>query len=320
MKNFVKTLPFALGVLALSASAEELWTPHFSGIQNGYSTGALPPHEGLYFINTTDFASVSVYGPDSKSTGTKLTAEVEIPELAWITPWKPLGADYAVAIAQPWVHIDLTPNLPGGLTAQLEPLFGTSPSISHSGLYATFLTPAFLSWHLPEHFFVAFRTDVYVPDGGWQNPLTHGIAGHLNSLGFWAVEPSVAVSWLNDGWNASVKLYYDHNFRDQHTDYTSGDAIGTEFTVAKTLGKWSFGLTGYTKTQIADDKGATYRLFEQIGLSGPNGNRYEDYAVGPTVGYNFGPVIVNASLDHSLSVKNGAGGDQIFTRLIVPLF
>ena len=320
MNKTCKALPLVLCAWAISAEAEELWTPHFSGIQNGYSTGALPPHDGLYFINTTDYASVSVYGSNGKSTGSKLDAVVDIPELAWVTPWKVLGADYAVAIAQPWDHIDLKPDLPPALTAALEPLFGSSPTISKSGWYATFLTPAVLSWHLPEHFFLAFRTDVYVPDGGWQNPLAHGVAGHLNSLGFYSLEPSLAVSWLNDGWNVSVKLWYDHNFRDLHTDYTSGDAIGTEFTAAKSIGKWSVGLTGYTKTQIANDKGATYQLFQEIGLAGPNGNRYEDYAVGPTAGYNFGPVILNASLDHSLSVKNGAGGDQFFTRLIVPLF
>ena len=322
MKKTAYALALAAGLAAIpsAVSAEEFWTPHLSGAQGGIATGHLPA-EGVYFINTSDYVSVDVYGPNSKNTGTKITGIVDIPEIAWITPWKILGADYGVAILQPWDHADLTAPV-GQYGGALPSIYGQTPSLSKSGMYATMLTPAFLSWHLPEHFFFAFRTDVWIPDGGYKNPLTggHGIAGHLNALDFYSIQPSVALSWLNDGWNFSAKVLMDGNFGNQDNNYRSGSSVSSELTATKTIGKWTTGLTGYTKTQIQNDGGKDYPTFVAAGMSAPNGNKDHEYALGPFVGYNFGTIAINGWVDHSLSSKNTIGGDQFFTRIVIPLY
>lgn len=320
----MKRLTCALAVGAclstgqVPAFAEELWTPHLSGIQSGYPTGHLPP-SGVYLINTTDVIGATVYGPDGKATGTKATGLVEVPEIGWVTPWKVLGADYAMLVAQPWTLVNLRPPL-GALGGELPAIYGATPSVSRSGAYATFVTPAYLSWQLPEHFSVAARADVFIPDGGWKNPLTgHGIAGHLNALDFYSFQPSLAVSYLNDGWNFSAKMLADINAKNQGNDYKSGNSIATELSATKTFGKWTLGVVGYTKDQIEDDSGNAYKTSVAVGLAAPNGNRDHDYAIGPYVSYNFGPVILSAWLDHSVSTTNTIGGDQLFTRIMIPI-
>jgi len=42
------------------------------------------------------------------------------------------------------------------------------------------------------------------------------------------------------------------------------------------------------------------------------------YAIGPMGGYNFGPVIVQAYYHQNLMTKNYVGGDEFWTRVLIP--
>lgn len=289
--------------ITVPASAEELWAPHMMGADTGIATGALPP-PGFYFLNTAIFAPWKVVS-GSQTTGTNADVFVEVPQLLWTTPLTVFGASYAVGIAQPWSQIDLRPD-------------GQSVgAIARSNFFNTIVTPGILSWNLPENLHLSTGLNVYVPNGTWSNPLTHP-AGNLNSNGYWTFEPSVAVSWLKNGWNVSLKAYYDANLKDNGLDYKSGDIFGTEETVSKEIGKWTVGVSGFTQNQIANDTGTAVAL-----VNGPqaaiDGNRIQNFGAGPLLGYDFGPVKFTASYFHTFDTRNHVAGSFVYARLIVPI-
>lgn len=297
---------FGSMVLAQTAMAEENWSPHLPGVDEGMAVGALPP-PGTYFINNTLYAAYS----HSDNSGNKDTVRanifVDVPIVLWNPGVKVLGADYAAGLAQPFTHVDTIAN-------------GTSAA-SNWGLFETVAIPGMLSWSLPNDFHVKTGLAVYLPDGTAQkqkNTSSDGTyAGVANSINYWSLEPSLAISWLHDGWNVGAELNYDYNFKNTQTGYTSGNILVVDYTLTKTFGNWTAGLGGYSVNQLQDDKSSVAAV--QTAISANGGFRQTKYAAGPTLGYNFGPVAVSATYNHALGdTKNTVNGDSFWTRLVVP--
>ncbi len=288
----------ALALAASNASAEELWNPHLRGTDEGLAAGALPP-EGVYFINDTYFGAWKSFDGSGNQTGSKLDVMIDIPILLWNPGVKVLGADYAVAIAQP---VDYTS------------VYSNSTAATGNGHFGTFNTvviPGMLSWALPYDLHVKTQLAVYVddPSSSPAHPAPAGGAGAGNS--FWTLEPGLGVSWLHEGWDLSASLHYDYNFKDNTTNYQSGDQIAAEYTATKDIGKWTAGAGFYQENQLERDtingvsKAGTTRL---------------TYGVGPIVGYNFGPVDLTATYNYNITTHNDFGGDILNVRLIAPLY
>jgi hypothetical protein len=294
----------AISVTGGPAFAEEVFVPHLSDVNGGAVTGGVPA-EGWFFINTTSYISGPSYDTHGNSTPTNVTAFVTIPEIAWAPGIKILGANYLIAVAQP---IDYT---------SLTGIGGAKSGFGSGGAFATVVTPARLGWTLPDNFLLAARTDVYIPDGGYNNPITHTV-GNITSLDQFVFEPSLALSWLHDGWNISVKAYVDVNLQNMDNNYQSGNIFGTDDTVSKTFGKWTVGLTGFSQNQISNDTGSDVAL-----INGPqaalDGHNVTNYGVGPLFGYNFGPVNFTAWYNQTFGTVNSTGGGLFFTSITVPL-
>jgi hypothetical protein len=296
-------LAAASSFLSEPTVAEELFVPHLTGVNAGSATGSILP-EGWYFINTTTYLS----GPSfsgTTATNVNVIAFVEIPEAVYSSPWTFLGGRYAAAIAEPWDLVAL--NGIGGATSGFD----------NAAAFSTVVTPFILSWDLPNNLHVVARTEVYIPDGAYRNPINHAL-GNINALDFFSFEPAVGLSWLSDGWNVSVKGYFDFNLQNQDNNYKSGDIFGTEESITKTMGKWKVGVTGFTETQISNDTGSDVAL-----INGPqaliDGHRSNSYGGGPFVGYNFGPVNLEVWYDQTFATENNVGGGLLFTRLTIPL-
>lgn len=285
------------------AYAAENWTTRLPGVTEGLASGALPP-AGVYFVNETLYTPTHLYSPGSQNTSVRLDAFVDVPILLWATGQKVLGADYGVAVAQPFTNITTT----NGSISN-----GTNLG-SGFGWYDALVEPVILSWALPADFHVATQLGIWLPNGSKDNRMAV-----QNSNRYWAVEPGVGLSWLHDGWNASLLLTYDFNF--EHSadnpalkDYRSGDQLIAEYSVTKTLGKWSVGLGGYGLKQVEKDE-----LTARNGVKTSAANsEAAKYAIGPIVGYNFGPVIVQAYYHENLKTENYVGGNEFWTRLLVP--
>lgn len=300
-----RLLPRALLALALaggSAQAAENWSAHLPGVTAGMAAGALPP-PGVYFVNNTLVAPFTLYDRGGHKTPVKADVFVDVPILLWNPGITVLGASYAAAIAQPMTYVN---SKGGGLNR------------SDFGAFSTIVIPGNLSWALPNNFHVLAGLAVYLPTGTAQKTVISypngTYAGVPNSINYWVIEPSLGVSWLADGWNVSASLNFDFNFENKSSGYRTGTIIVGDYTVTKTIDKWTLGLTGYSVNQIESDKSKHAAV--QAGINASGGNKQTKYAIGPTLGYNFGPVTLSVSYQHGFGAKNTLSGDLFWTRLL----
>ena len=141
---------------------------------------------------------------------------------------------------------------------------------------------------------------MYVPDG-----TTSGING-LGSVGnpWWTFQPNLVVSYLKDGWNLTANIFQEINTKSTVTGYRSGDVLHAEFTATKTIGNWTIGPVGYYVGQVTDDRSSAF-------YGGAiNTNRYNIWAAGGLVGYNFGKAALNVWAVNEISA-HASGGTPI---------
>ena len=99
---------------------------------------------------------------------------------------------------------------------------------------------------------------------------------------WWTFQPEVSFSYLRNGWNLTATFFDEINTSNWITGYTSGEIFHAEFTATKTIGKWTVGPVAYYAGQITDDKSSS------SDGGAINVNRYNIWAAGGLVGYDFG--------------------------------
>jgi hypothetical protein len=305
-------LALGLTLLAGQVCAQELWDPQLRGVDEGLAAGALPP-PGVYGVLNNYWASYSLYNNAGKATSSTVDALIEVPVILWQTGVKILGADYAVAVAQPIDYTNL--QVPG---AELG-------SAAHFGTYNTVLVPGILSWNPGNDLLVKAGLTVYVDDASSSHakPLTNPYSLGAGN-GFWTLQPDLGVSWLHDGWNLSAELHYDYNFSDNNyhsspgaaaTRYKSGQEIEIDYTATKTIGNWSAGLGAHQLNQITDDTGPGAVA---AACASNNGCRAGSFGLGPLLGYQFANVNITAEYNRVVFAHNDVAGNLFNLRLIAP--
>lgn len=257
-----------LGAATTAAHASATAQP---GETAGLARGA-PLPEGVYFVNTLSWGDRSLNGPNAR-------VLVDVPVIAWSTPWTILGANFQLLGALPMIHADG----PGSADA--------------AGLYNPFAAAA-LAWDLGGGFGFSYLSGIYfnagdkdirVPATTWRQDF--------------------ALSYTGDGWNLTANLLWGITFdTSKYSPFNSTpNGFNLDLTATKTIGKWEVGAVGFGSTQ--------YDL--------PNGygGKQKQFAVGPLVGYNFGPVILQAMLTRDVYQRNLGGKETRFwTRVIIPLW
>lgn len=290
-----------LTMAASPAGATELWDNHLRAIDVGLAAGALPP-KGVYFVNDDYFLTYKFYTPSNHVSATKLDALVDVPILLWSPGVKFLGADYAVAVAQPFDYTSI-----GGVGTQG----------SHTGTFNTILVPAMLSWSLPYDLHVKGSFAVFLDDASSsQHKGSSPETGVGSGNAYTTFEPGLGISWLKDGWNLSAQMQYDTSTKDDtnvsyNTSYQSGDQFSVDYTATKTIDKWTFGLGGFQQNQLQRD---------QIGGQDTVGTVGDAWGLGPILGYQFGGINVQAQYMHDVVVHNDVGGDTFNVRVLVPIY
>ncbi|EIG62145.1 transporter [Bradyrhizobium sp. WSM1253] len=280
----------AISAGATSANAFEFGSPGFAqkpGITLGGGTAGAPP-PGLYSFNQVFTYHSNLVGPGAPNVGGAATpahSAVETSGLLWVPGWTLFGATYNAVIVQPWIMADV----------------GSPINVQLAGMHNTFIVPAELSWKLGDSgFFVKTGLGIHVPNGSISGP-----AG-LNSVGnpWWTFQPELVVSYLNDGWNLTANLFQEINTANSITGYRSGDIFHAEFAATKTIGNWTFGPVAYYAGQVTDDKSSAFYG------NAINVNRYNNWAGGGLVGYNFGPAALTVWATHEFSstVSGGTAG------------
>lgn len=266
LRNVLRSLA-ALAALCHVApvAAYEFGTPgalQKPGITLGGATAAAPP-PGLYMFDQVFTYQANFVG-GSAPTGARFSGDGLATGLLIAPGWTFLGATYDAVIVQPF-----------GSLAISSPI-----NAQAAGVHNTFIVPAELSWKLGESgVFVKSGLGMYVPDGSISGP-----AGLSNwGLPWWTFEPELVVSYLKDGWNFTANMFAELNTANSITGYHSGDVLHAEFTAAKTFGNWTVGAVGYYIGQVSNDTSSAFYG------NAINVNRYNVWAAGGMLAYNFGP-------------------------------
>jgi hypothetical protein len=260
------------------------------GITLGGASAGVPP-PGLYMIDQAFTYQSNLAGPGNSvinphGTTTGVPAAVGVTAFVWVPGWTFLGATYDAAWA-----------IPVGMFA-----VGSPANVEASGMINTFIAPIELSWKLGDSGFqVKTGLGMYVPDG-----TVTGVNG-LGNVGnpWWSFMPEFVVSYLKDGRNLTANVFEEINTKSTVTQYRSGDILHAEFTATKTIGKWTVGPVAYYAGQVSDDKSSAF-------YGGAiNVNRYNIWAVGGSLGYNFGPAQLTVWALDEVSANASGGTPQL---------
>ena len=271
----------AAGALSLCLTAPALaGSVTQPGETVGVAAGApLPP--GFYFVNTGDWGCRNT-SPNDTCVG------VDIPVVAWSTPWQLLGARLQFLVATPVVEV------------------GVQNSDFHSGVYNP-LVSGQLAWDLGNGWGFSYLLGAYF---GVNSP----VAFDSTSL-----NQRFALSYTGNGWNLTANAIWGIQF-DSVTNcnpaFNPAFSVGpcsinpnflnVDLTATKKFGKWEIGPVGYYSTDLNSPL---------VGYQ-----KQSQFAVGGLVGYDFGPVILQAYLTTDVYEKNYGGHDTRFwARVIVPL-
>jgi hypothetical protein len=299
-----KALFAAAGVLAFSwsaASANEAFVnPQGKpGQLIGSSAGVPPP--GIYMFDQVFTYQSNVVGPGVNTVlggnnKVGFQANVAATGFLFVPGWTFLGATYDAVIVQPFVSASV----------------GLPFSIQESGVHNTYIVPVELSWKLgTSGFAVKAGFGMYVPDGT-QHVWIPGVTGSaLGARGtgypfvgdpFWTFQPEIIVSYLKDGWNLSAAIYDEINTRNTATQYKTGNILHADFTATKTIGKWTFGPVAYYFGQVTDDSCPAPTCGYVTGTL-LNPQRFNIWAVGGLLGYNFGAANLSVWATQEVSAK-----------------
>jgi Putative MetA-pathway of phenol degradation len=160
------------------------------------------------------------------------------------------------------------------------------------GFYNPFLAGQ-LAWDLGNGFGFSYALGAYI---GVQTD----VAFDSTSL-----NQRFAASYTGNGWNLTANAIWGIQ---QHglTTTENPDFLNLDLTATKKFGKWELGVIGYYSTDLNDPA---------------HNGKQSQFAIGPLLGYDFGPVIVQAYFSHDLFERNYGGHDtRLWGRVIIPIW
>lgn len=278
-----------LGAGASTALAGSVMQP---GETIGLALGA-PLPEGVYFVDTFDWGV--------RTTHPRTALGVNIPVIAWSTPWTILGGRFELLGAWP----ELESGTFGG------PTFG---GVNNGSFNASMYNPIILgmiAWDLGNGFGVSYGIGNYFDVG-------YPLSWSTNSL-----RQDFSVSYTADGWNlsatAGLGISLDHFAEGRGqispcTDPTTGQFGGCnpnwlnlDLTATKKFDKWELGPVAFGSWDLSSPI---------VGYA-----RQEQFAAGGLVGYNFGPLDLQVYVTTTVWQRNYGGNDtRGWFRITVPLW
>lgn len=277
------------------------------GVETNMSGMMLP--EGLNtLLYYTHYEATHVKANDGRDNPNiaryRLKSDVVSLRLSYVWPgvkWLGANVETRAALAVPTIDLTLDITRP----APLAPLDkgGTSTNLGDLSF-----APVLLGWHAKTLHQTA-GIETFLPTGDYDKdePVNTG-------RNYYQFAPFYAVTWLpSEQWEASAKLRYGLNTRNEKTDYRSGDELTLEFSGGYRFSQaFSAGINGYLYRQTTDDR-----------LNGDtvngNGNRGFVNALGPYVMYRFTKdFAVVAKLQEEFGARNKAEGTRIWLQARLP--
>jgi hypothetical protein len=292
MRLISKALLAAAGLAAFAFSPANAYEGGYPGWQTkpgafiGSSAGVPPP--GIYMFNQVFTYQTNLTGPGTSAIGNHVgvQAAVDVQGFLFVPGWTFLGATYDAVIVQPFVMFSV----------------GSPVDAQAAGAHNTYIVPVELSWKLgTSGFVVKTGLGIGTPDGTITGPTGLGNNGNP----WWVFQPELILSYLKDGWNLSAAMYTEFNTANSITNYTTGDIFHADFTVTKTIGKWTVGPVAYYVAQVTNDTcpiGVCTATYGPLGTAG-NAQRFHIFALGGLVEYNFGPASFSVWATQELTAK-----------------
>lgn len=281
--KMLATVGAAAFALTMSASVSHATMIAQPGELMGLAFGA-PLPEGVYAVDLEDYGRADTSNlPGSTNTG------VNIPAIAWSTPWSYGGTRLEFLYAAPFVHRD------GGLNRvdYYSQLFG--PILAHD---------------FGNGFGASLLLGVRTPDSAFHD--------------YTAADIRAALSYTAGGWDITGTFYYNGTFGGHSGGAFAGtaltgasDAVDVDFTATKKFGKFEFGLVGfaYTDVNTRGDNSITFANGTVVGA------RKGAVALGGLVGYDFGRFTVQGMVTRQIAERNlGTYETRGWLRVILPLY
>lgn len=291
-------------IMALGATAqarEPGIAPQFPPGQTLGLANAVSPPPGLYLMNRLAWFDAELRDDDGRALGQHATVRSEAIQLTWVPGWTVAGASYKAFVNLPLVDMTVT---------RTSPATGRPGRYHTSGLADPKVQPLDLSWSLGDGWHVGTGLGVYVPVGTYHTGADINIGQH-----FWTVEPGVAVTWLKDGWNASLHALYDVNSENTDNHYRSGDQLFLNATVTHNFAGWDVGPVGYYQKQVTEDRNeggpSVFR--------GATASPAEQVAAGLLASHALGPAKITAFVTHDIEARNTLAGDKFWLNVSLPL-
>ena len=281
--------------------------------QRGQGAAFLAP-EGVSFLLPTYYYSGDVSGSQplevggAATLGLDLDLQLVMPTALWMTPIEFLGAHLGFGAASPYGSADLAANFAISIPEIGEDNFGDEDDRWAMGDPAV---SAFLGW-TGENYTYVLTSTVNIPAGDYD-------VGRLSniSLNYWAVDVTVAGTWLfpQSQIELSAATGFTFNDKNDDTEYETGTEFHLEaaafYQFSQSL---SAGLNGYYYKQVSGDSGEGAVLGNLKG---------EVTAIGPGLSGNFmvgpAPVSVSFRYYHEFSAENRLEGDSAWLIFFVPL-
>ncbi|HLK83325.1 MAG TPA: transporter [Xanthobacteraceae bacterium] len=132
-------------------------------------------------------------------------------------------------------------------------------------------------------------------------------AGVKTPVGFdsTSLNQRFALSYTANGWNLTANTIWGIQSQ-AVTTTVNPDFVNVDLTATKKFGKWELGAVGFYSSDVSSPFAGYLRQSQ--------------FALGGLVGYDFGPVILQAYLTRDVAESNYGGFDtRVWGRIIIPL-
>jgi hypothetical protein len=230
-------LPAVIGITmlcAVSGSARASSVTE-AGETIGLPLGA-PLPIGLYFIDTSSYIS--------RSNKPDISAFVNIPIVAWSTPWMAFGGRFEAYTALPEDILNVGGHSSSGFY-NVPLLVGQAWNLGHGLNFSNFV-------------------------GGYTPMNAGGLASNN-----WVFNERAAVTYLVKGWNLTAHLIYGYVGKDIQTGQQDmPDYFNYDLTAVRTIGRWTFGPVAYGSADLSNAGGASYTRQSQAAVGGFVGHNF----------------------------------------------
>ncbi|WP_206243448.1 SphA family protein [Novosphingobium terrae] len=291
----------AIAIHVSPAFAGEGATPYLPGATIGIPKG-LPPADGITISTKVLFRPNKIYDGNGHDTGARADLILNTPTIMWAPGVKLLGGTYSVYAIQPLSYRVVTS---GGVQHQA------------AGAFNTEISPFNLAWNATKSLGISTGVLVFLNDSAFKRDGPVHIGNN-----YWTVEPSIGATFHKKGWMVSVFSVVDINTTNNDyvgalntmgKHYHSGTSVYVDYTIAKKHKNLTYGVAGYWGHQLADD--TVDGVAVPATATRAQGNRLEQFAVGPVLGLDVGKLNFAAYYTHDVVHQQAIAGDAFWFRI-----